>query len=111
MIYVASPYTHPDPEVMLDRYYKVMNFIAQHQDDYDQMLYSPIVHYHDMAVQHDLPTNWEWWWDKNKQMLDHCTTILELRIPGWETSKGMKAELKYAEETEMEHIVVIPPQI
>ena len=111
MIYVASPYTHPDRNVREQRYHDVMRFIAEHQTEYDQMLYSPIVHYHDMAVFHDLPTNWEWWWDKNKQMMDLASAVLELRIDGWETSKGMQAEIKYAEETEMEHIVVIPPQI
>jgi hypothetical protein len=96
---------------MFDRYNAVQDFIAKHQDEYDQMLYSPIVHYHHMAVAHKMPTNWEWWWKLNKEMLDHCTTILELRIDGWETSKGMQAEIKYAEETEMEHIIVIPSQI
>ena len=111
MIYVASPYTHKNPEVRSERYYAVMDFIAHHQDEYDQILYSPIVHYHQIAIDFDLPTNWEWWWDKNKQMMDLASTILELRIDGWETSKGMQAEIKYAEETDMEHIVVIPPQV
>lgn len=96
MIYVASPYSHPDTAHREMRYEMIRNYVAKHQPAYMEMLYSPIVHWHDAAVQYDMPTNWDFWWRLNREMIDLSSKILVVQLDGWDKSKGVEAELDYA---------------
>lgn len=93
--YIASPYTHREPAVVHDRFKKVMHFTA----DVMQMLvpcYSPIVHCHELAATHKLPTTFEFWTKHNHAMIDVSMGILVLELDGWRESKGVKDEIDYA---------------
>ena len=55
-VYLASPYTHEDPEVMNRRYEQTAEWVANRLKEYGgPVIYSPILHCHYMAVTYNLP--------------------------------------------------------
>ena len=96
MIYVASPYSHPDPVEMQERYEIVRDWIAKAQaHDMYKWYYSPIVHYHDMALKNTMPTDAESWWRVNEDALSRCDRLLILKMDGYQESKGIAKEFEY----------------
>ena len=59
-------------------------------------VYSPIVHCHELSLKYHLPTEFIFWRDYNFDMLRRCDDFLILKIPGWDQSKGVAAELELA---------------
>ena len=95
-IYLASPYAHPDPKVIEERYRQAMKAVHQ-------MLlipiwvYSPIVHCHELAKIYDLPKSHEFWEAYDFAMLAASSSLMILRLPDWEISKGVLNERAEAE--------------
>ena len=52
MIYLASPYTHDDPNVERERYESVCTVCAKFAR-LGKHVYSPIAHWHPIALAHD----------------------------------------------------------
>lgn len=95
MIYLASPYSHPDPAVRQERYEQAMAAQAYLLRQ-GQHVYSPIVACHPMALAHALPTDDEWWSEYDRDMLTRCVELYVLCLPGWEESKGVAQEIEWA---------------
>ena len=100
MIYLASPYSDPLREVCIQRYNAAMDFIAfalrtGYRESYGP-IYSPIVHYHEVAIRHDLPKDFAFWQSLNFKMIDASRFLFILRLSGWEESVGVQAEYAYA---------------
>lgn len=95
MIYIASPYDHPDDEVRQMRYRQVVAFTAQ-QAQAGHMVYSPICHWHPIAEAHDLPKGFEWWQKMDFHVIGRCDALWVLRLSGWSESRGVKAEIDHA---------------
>lgn len=94
MIYLASPYSDPDPVVRWSRYEAVCRHAAHMLRD-GHLVYSPVVHGHALA-QRGLPGDWAYWERHNREMLRRCDALLVLTLPGWETSRGVQAEVALA---------------
>ena len=92
-IYVASPYTGAEQE----RYEAVMKFVAHHTKE-GQILYSPIVHFHPMACQYDLPRDFPFWKKHIMVMLGEADNLWVLCLNGWQESKGVTYERDMAME-------------
>jgi len=60
MIYLATPYSDPDPEVREFRYREVNKAAAQLISE-GHHVFSPISHTHPIAQAGDLPTGWDYW--------------------------------------------------
>lgn len=97
MIYLASPYSHKDPAVMEERYLAAMDCTAWLLKQ-KLWVYSPIVHCHEIAKQHSLPTDFEFWKEYNKHMLGLASLLYVLAIPGWTKSIGVAGEMARARE-------------
>ncbi len=95
MIYLASPYSHPDPFVREERYLRAMKVLHGLLKD-RIWTFSPIVHCHELKKIVDLPFEHEFWLDYDCHILKLCTKLLVLRIEGWETSRGLKMEMDFA---------------
>lgn len=99
MIYLASPYTHPDPHVREQRYYTVCYAAAKLINE-GHNIYSPIAHTHGICEQMRLrgidEHKFEFWSKMDKEMIRLCDRFWVLRMEGWEQSEGIKAELAYA---------------
>lgn len=96
MIYLASPYTHPDPWVMEERYLRAMRVLTQLLAA-GKWTYSPIVHCHELAKIGALPKDAKFWEAYDFAMIAKCDKLLILRIDGWETSRGVAGEKAEAE--------------
>lgn len=97
MIYLASPYSHPDPVVVKTRVLLTMQCCAALLRS-GVHAWSPILHSHSMAEREELPTDAAWWWEWSKDFIRRSDGILVLKIPGWDESKGVKAEADFARE-------------
>ncbi len=95
LIYLATPYSSPNPYVRLKRFMHVNRFAAELMRE-GKHVFSPISHTHPIAEQCALPTDWEFWRKYDEVMLSRCQSLVVLKVEGWETSKGVRAEMKIA---------------
>ena len=99
--YLASPYSNVSPEVREDRFVKALNATAWALRA-KRWVYSPIVHCHQLARDHDFPTDAEFWRDYDFAMLDAAEGVYLLPLPGWKDSRGVKSEIIRAIEHDKE---------
>jgi len=95
LIYLASPYTDNEMQVVVYRYNKTVAYVAAMLSR-DTFIYSPIVYAHNIATAHTLPTDADWWWAFNKTMIERCDEMWLLCLAGWDTSKGIRQETDFA---------------
>jgi hypothetical protein len=98
LYYLASPYSHPDPKVREERYNKVNAFAVRLMTELRVTVIEPIVSGHPKEGL-GLPTDFAFWEKTDKLYIDHCDGIIVLMLDGWRESKGVTAEIKYAEQT------------
>jgi hypothetical protein len=96
MIYLAAPYSHPDPTVREERYQKVCEVTAI-LIRAGFPVFSPITHSHPL-VAYGLPTDWRFWSRLDEIYLKRCTMLLVLTFEGWDESEGVKAEIEMAKQ-------------
>lgn len=97
MIYIASPYSHPDPAVREQRYEDVREYCALRITD-GICVFSPIVYAHEMAKAHTMPTDAKTWERFNTTILRRCSQMIVLELSGWEESKGVRQEIIFANQ-------------
>jgi hypothetical protein len=98
MIYLASPYSHPDLYVMQLRYETACKVTAHFMKD-GKLIYSPIVHNHVLARQYSMPTGFEYWHRHDLSMLDRCSELYVLMSRGWDISVGVANEVEHAKQS------------
>lgn len=91
MIYLASPYSSQDHAVMEDRFDKVCRYTGFLMKQ-GLVVYSPIVHCHPIAIRVELPRDWGYWGKFDTEMISFASSFMILKLPGWDTSKGVAAE-------------------
>lgn len=94
-IYLGSPYSDKSEVVQHHRYLEVSKVVA------DMLcagihVYSPIVHCHELARKFRLPGDFDFWCNYNFAMLEGASAFHILELEGWNDSKGLKAEIKFA---------------
>lgn len=94
-VYVANPYTHSDADVMSARYELTAAYVAKCMLK-GEVLYSPIVHHHHMAIDHALPHDWPFWRNIDGNMLASAKGMRVLMLDGWRKSVGVQAEIAIA---------------
>lgn len=94
-LYLASPYSHDDPAVRQWRYEQAVDAGAMLAKA-GIWTFGPIAHSHEMCLRHEMPYTFEFWDEWNRVMIRRSGGLLVLRMDGWETSRGIKAELAYA---------------
>jgi hypothetical protein len=61
------------------------------------MVFSPIVHCHEIADRFGLPGDFSFWKDYNERMLSVCDALCVLMLDGWSVSPGVNAEIIFAQ--------------
>jgi hypothetical protein len=97
LVYLACPYSDPDPAVREARFH-ASNRAAAKLMKLGYMVFAPISHTHPIAVDGDLPKGWDFWEQYDRAVLSCCNRIGVLKLPGWDKSVGVAAELKIASE-------------
>lgn len=97
MIYVMSPYsgTREDMYKRHDAVAEACSFLFKE----DIITFSPIMQWHLSAFRHNLPKDWETWWQYNEVMMNHSKAGLVLQIDGWRQSAGVRKELEWYERS------------
>lgn len=100
IVYVATPYSDPDPAVRQQRFERV-NRLCGELFGAGIPFVSPISQSHPIAVEGG-ETSWEQWRFQDLTLLARCSMLLVYQQPGWEHSKGVKAESDLAEQLDLE---------
>jgi hypothetical protein len=109
LIYLASPYSHPDPAIRQQRYEAVLKSTAD-LISRGFHVFSPITYIHSI-VEHLMATKDEtrftdYYLFKNGEdfdtdMIRHCEAFWILTINGWKESIGVKVETELAKKLKL----------
>lgn len=95
LVYLASPYSHPDPAVRKERFHKAAKMAALLMGR-KLNVFSAVCHCHPIAVEGGLQMDWSYWKSFDTVMLSRCQAMYVLMIDGWKQSEGIKAEIAIA---------------
>lgn len=92
--YLACPYSHKDARIQRKRH-KLVNQTVHALLNEGIKVYSPLTH--NIPI-NDLGFNGDWlkWSSHDHEMLSRCDKLIVLKLPGWDESKGVKAEIEKA---------------
>ena len=96
MIYLASPYSDPDPEVKEARFEAVCREAAILMQR-GILVFSPIAHSHPIT-KHGTPSDWHYWKEFDRHIIGGCRGLWVLTLDGWRESVGVRAEIGLAIE-------------
>lgn len=104
--YLGAPYSHPDSKLRSFRL-RAVTQLAFDLFQQGRMIYSPLTH--------NIPIDYlgfhgdhRTWLEFDHSMLSRCNSLIVFKLPGWEESKGLKAELAKATEFKMPIEEIIP---
>lgn len=106
MIYLASPYSGT-PDEMESRYLAAEKATAYWLLQ-GKIIYSPIVHCHELARKYSFPTDFNFWQHYNRGMLRHASELWVLKLSGWTESTGVTAEVNFAQQLDIEVMTLDP---
>lgn len=96
-IYLACPYTSPDPLTRRDRV-ELASLVAARLMEAGHVVFSPITHGHAVA-DHLSPgkisDHW-FWMQQCLPMLEACDELMVLPLAGWRESRGVTEERAFA---------------
>lgn len=97
--YVASPYSHPDVEVRRQRY-EISVKAAKTLTRLKYSAFVPIAYdgLWDLDPDYQVDHSWSFWEMIDLPLLDRCSALILLEIPGWEHSRGVAGELEHCEK-------------
>lgn len=97
IIYLASPYSHPDPEVREENFRKISKIAAKMNAEGVTTI-SPITYGHTLVQFHVMPTDWEFWQKFCFKLLIKCDKMIVCKMEGWDKSRGVAEELSIARD-------------
>lgn len=98
-IYLASPYSHPDPEVRRQRHIAACKKAAQYATK-GIAHFAPIAQSHPVAdhMAEEKRMDFELWMKLDLPLLRMASELHVLCIEGWRSSRGMTREIEYADQ-------------
>lgn len=101
MLYVASPYTHADPDVRQRRFALACVATARMMAAGD-VVYSPVAHGHVIEDVGGARLSHGDWMRQCLPILARCDGLRVLMIDGWRESSGVAQEIAYAKAADMD---------
>lgn len=95
LAYLASPYTHSDPAIREARA-KAACCAAAALIKQGHHILAPIGFFHYIHLCGELVADWDFWNKLDYNILCRCDALWVLLLQGWDTSTGIKAEMKFA---------------
>ena len=101
-LYLAAPYTSPEPGVRRDRVWAATR-IAAFLMTKGHTVFSPITHGHAVAeyLPPALAEDHEFWMRQCRPMLEVSDALIILPLEGWPKSAGINQERRWAEDLEI----------
>jgi hypothetical protein len=97
MIYLATPYSHPDKCVEEFRFEQACK-IAGALMAQGLVVFCPIAHTHPIAMRSDLPRGWMYWAEFDEEFIRMAEKVVVARMDGWRKSTGVRAEIQIAQK-------------
>lgn len=97
IVYLACPYTDPEPDVREDRF-RCANKAAAHLVEQGLIVYSPISMTHpiDLVLAAEGETKGpEYWVPFDEAFMTVCSRMIILKLDGWEKSIGVQRETEW----------------
>ena len=94
MIYVASPYSDDDPAVRHARFEAACRITAELIRQ-GKCVFAPVPYTHNLC-RYGLPLDWKYWQRIDLEFLAMCSEVVVLKLPDWQRSVGVKAEIATA---------------
>ena len=107
-LYLACPYTHPDPAVREYRF-RMATLKAAELISEGNIVFSPLTMTVPMEKMAGLPQTFSYWKRLNFAFIDWCEEMRILNIEGVENSEGVQGEIQYAESIGRPHCMTPPP--
>lgn len=97
-VYLATPYSHPEPSIQEWRFERVTEATAILISRGIDCIYSPITHTHPIDKHlTNRQADHEFWVNKfDLPFLANSRMLYILQLPGWENSTGIKMEIEQA---------------
>lgn len=98
-IYLATPYTDPSPAIRQERF-RAVTLVAGALMRQGHIVFSPITMGHSISKMcADLPVAFDFWERSCLSWLEGwATTLNVLMLEGWESSRGVTAEIAAAQQ-------------
>ncbi|QDU44595.1 Nucleoside 2-deoxyribosyltransferase [Symmachiella dynata] len=96
MIYLASPYSHPDA-IIRERRFRAACRMAARLIRAGEVVFSPVAHGHAISL-YGVPTDWSFWEAHDRRFLEQCDEVVVLTLDGCRVSVGVAAEIEIAKE-------------
>lgn len=96
MIYLASPYTHERKDIRNLRYRQALLY-TQYCLEKGETIFSPIVYGHPFVEFGEHVVPFQFWQNLNESIILACDEVRILKLAGWLTSRGVRAEVDFAE--------------
>lgn len=109
IFYLASPYSHAEESVMIERF-QAAEEAAVKLLKLGIYVFAPIPYNHPWK-KYGLPPEFTFWEEFDKTYIDKLDGVIVLTIPGWDASRGVKAEVEYAESKGMPVYFISPEDI
>lgn len=98
VIYLALPYSHPDPKVRQFRYEQAC-ITAYELMQQGRKVVCPVIHNHPLVLL-GLKFGWYTWEGYDRLFMDICGEMIVLRLEGWKESEGVDGEIEYMKMSE-----------
>lgn len=97
ILYLAGPYTHPDPGTRLQRY-NIITAVAADLISRGRIVFSPLTMTHpidQILASHNSTLGSDYWVAFDEAFMGFCSEIAVLMLDGWQQSSGVQRELHY----------------
>ena len=97
VVYLACPYTDPDP-VVRKRRFDVATAVAAELIRAGHIVYSPITMTHPIDIVLAGASNTlgsDYWVAFDEAFMEMCSEMVVIRLKGWESSNGIRREIAY----------------
>lgn len=96
LIFISSPYSHWNDDVVEENYLKVAKLAAKLCSE-GEVAITPIAYGHNLLKLRSFPSDWEFWKNFCLTLLSRCDEMIVYKMDGWDKSKGVAEEIKFAE--------------
>jgi nucleoside 2-deoxyribosyltransferase len=97
IVYLAGPYSHPDPAVREGRY-TVITAVAAQLISKGRIVFSPLTMTHpidQLLAGHSETLGSDYWVNFDEAFMEFCSEIVVVMVDGWDKSSGVAREIKF----------------
>jgi hypothetical protein len=100
LIYLAAPYTDPNPDVCEQRMAQFC-IVDAHLCKQGLITVSPLSK-HWIKYHTNIPLTWDFWKTYSEKLMEKCDALYVIMLDGWDVSEGVLAEIELAKKMSLE---------